>query len=542
MLSTASGFNNLLKEGSKHFSGLEEAILKNIDACKQISNMTKTSLGPNGAKKMIINYLDKIFVTSDAATIMKELEVQHPAAKMIVMAAKMQESEVGDGTNIVITLAGEFLNQAEGLIKMGLHPSQIVAGYESASKKALEFLESSSALEIQDIRNVDEVVKCLMSAVSSKLVGQGEFFSRKIAEACIQILPENAKNFDPEFIRVSKILGKSVHDSYVMNGILVAKNAETVGVNRVEGPKVPVAVYGCPFDTQSQDTKGTVLIKNAEELLNYSKTEEDAAHKFVKGVADSGVKVVVVGGTISDICLHFLEKYKLMAVKVTSKFELKRLCKGLGATALVRLGAPIPEEIGEADLVEVREIGSQKVTVFERNSKDCKLATIVLRGSTHSLLDDIERAIDDGVNAYKNLCKDARFVAGAGAIEIELARRLEEHANAITSLDQYSVKQFGKAFEIIPRILAENAGLNGDNILAKLYSSNAAGKSSGIDVESGEIKTAEELQIWDHLATKIWAIKFASDAALTILRIDQIIIAKPAGGPKPKDNKNWDED
>jgi len=254
------------------------------------------------------------------------------------------------------------------------------------------------------------------------------------------------------------------------------------------------------------------------------------------------VKVVVVGGTISDICLHFLEKYKLMAVKVSSKFELKRLCKALGATALVRLGAPLPEEIGEADLVEVREIGSQKVTVFERNSKDCKLATIVLRGSTHSLLDDIERAIDDGVNAYKNLCKDGRLIPGDGAIEIELARRLKEFANTITSKDQYSVKQFGKAFEIIPRILAENAGLNGDNILAKMYSTNAAGKTAAIDIETGEIKSSEEIQIWDHLQTKAWAIKFASDAALTILRIDQIIIAKPAGGPKPKDNKNWDED
>jgi len=193
-------------------------------------------------------------------------------------------------------------------------------------------------------------------------------------------------------------------------------------------------------------------------------------------------------------------------------------------------------------LVEVREIGSQKVCVFERNSGDCKLATIVLRGSTNSLLDDIERAIDDGVNAYKNLCKDRKFVAGAGAIEIELARKLDDFANTITSLDQYAVRQYGKAFEIIPRILSENAGLNGDNILAKLYSTHSTSVMTGLDVEKGEVRTSKEINIWDHLQTKLWAVRLASDAAITVLRIDQIIIAKPAGGPKPKENKNWDED
>jgi T-complex protein 1 subunit theta len=542
MLSTQYGFNTLLKEGSKHYSGLEESILKNIDACKQISNMTKTSLGPNGAKKMIINYLDKIFVTSDAATILKELEVQHPAAKMIVMATKMQEQEYGDGTNFVITLSGELLNQAEGLIKMGLHPNQIVTGYELALKKTITDLEESSQHEIKDVKNLEEVVTCLTGTLSSKLVGTGEFFARLIAQACIQILPENPKNFDIEYVRVSKILGKSITDSYVMKGILVARNAETISVQRVEGPKIPVVVYSCPLDTQSQETKGTVLIKSAQELLNYSKSEEELAHVFIKKIADSGAKVVVVGGNVSDICLHYLEKYKLMAVKVSSKFELKRLCKALSATALVRLDGPMPDELGTADLVEVREIGSQKVCVFERNSGDCKLATIVVRGSTNSLLDDIERAIDDGVNAFKNLCKDGKFVAGGGALEIELARKLDDYANTFTSLDQYAVRQFGKAFEIIPRILSENAGLNGDNMLGKLYSTHSAGNITGIDVEKGEVKSAKELNIWDHLQTKLWGVKMAADAAITVLRIDQIIIAKPAGGPKPKEKTNWDED
>lgn len=201
-----------------------------------------------------------------------------------------------------------------------------------------------------------------------------------------------------------------------MKGLIVTRNVETPSVTEVHNPKI--AVYGCPLDTQAAETKGTVLIKNAQELQSYNQSEEDHAHKLIKGIADAGVSCIVVGGTISEICLHYLEKYKIMTVRLTSKFELKRLCKALQATALVRLGAPVPEELGTADSVHLQEIGSQKVVVFKRDSDDCKLATIVLRGSTNSLLEDIERAIDDGVNAFKNIVKDPRFIAGAGACEI----------------------------------------------------------------------------------------------------------------------------
>jgi T-complex protein 1 subunit theta len=540
MLSTAYGFQNLLKEGSRHYSGLEEAILKNIDACKEISNMTKTSFGPNGAKKMIINYLEKVFVTSDAATIMRELEVQHPAAKLIVMAAKMQESECGDGTHYAVTFAGELLNQAEGLIKLGLHPSQIVVGYEEATKKALEYLDKCVAYEIKDLKNLEDVTKCLRSTVVSKLPSVGEFFSQKIAEACIQILPENPKNFEVEHLRTAKILGASMTDSFVMRGLIVSRNVETPTLTSVDKPKI--AVYGCPLDTQEAETKGTVLIKSAEELLNYNKSEEELAQKFVKGIADAGINCVIAGGSISDIVLHYLEKYRIMTTKVTSKFELRRLCKALGAATMVRLGAPLPDEIGIADKAFVKEIGNQKVVVFQRDNEDCKLATIVLRGSSNNLLEDIERAIDDGVCAYRNLCRDARFVYGAGAVEVQLAKELENQGNSIDTLDQYAFKQYAKAFEIFPRILLDNAGLNADNFLAKMYASLSNKAVPGLDLENGQVKEAEEVGILDHLLTKAWAIKFASEAALTVLRVDQIIIAKPAGGPKPKQNNNWDED
>lgn len=530
----------MLKEGSRHYSGLEEAILKNVEACKDLSDLTKTSLGPNGMRKMIINHLDKIFVTSDAATILKESEVNHPAAKMITMAAKMQEQEFGDGTNLVITLAGELLAQAESLIKMGLHPSQIVLGYEQALKKALEVLEKLPVTEFSDYRSIEETSKFLRACIGSKLAGYEDFFTKIISEACVKSLPVNPKNFEVEFVRVAKLLGSNVLDSFVIGGLLITRGSET-SIHKVTNPKI--AVYSCPFDPQESDTKGTVLIKNAAELKNYTKSEELLAENVVKAISEAGVNLVVLGGSVSELMLHYLEKYHIMAVKIQSKFELKRLCKCLNAQALVRHGAPTPDEIGTCDEVSVQEIGSQRCTIFKKDSENARLTTIVLRGGTTNLLDDIERAIDDAVNCFRSSLKDGRFVAGAGATETALYYALEEHAKKSSGLDQYAIHKFGKSFEVVPRVLSDNCGLKTNDILTRLFSAHSGDKKSyGIDIIGQDIKESSTLGIYDHLPTKISAVRLAADAAITILRVDQIIIAKPAGGPKPKENKNWDED
>ena len=481
--------------------------------------------------KMVINHLDKLIVTSDAATIVREIEVQHPAAKMIALAAQMQEKEAGDGSNFVMVICGELMQQAENLIKEGLHPSDILIGYEKASKKALELLNDLIAYTVKNIRDPVEVAK----VVGSKGQGHASNLNELVAQACVYAMPQRSNNFNVENVRVAKVLGGSQENSEVIHGMAILRGSETT-VHAVKDCKV--AVFNTELQADAGDTKGTVLFKNADELLNYTKSEEEAMEKFIKGVADAGCNVVFVGGIISDIALHYLEKYNLMTMKILSKFELKRIAKAVGATLLVRHKAPTPEEMGSAQSITVEEIASTNVCVIKRDDVENKIATILVRGSTQTMLDETERAIDDGVNTYKNITKDPRFCAGGGATEIHLASQIQTFAKFQPGLDQYAVEKFGLALEVIPRTLAENAGLDAEDIIAKLYSETAKSPFFGIDVIDGKIRDMNDQESnfhYDSYETKSWAIKLAIDSVLTILKVDQIIMSKPSGGPKPKE-------
>lgn len=262
----------MLKEGARHYAGLEEAILRNIGACIQISKITRTSLGPMGMNKIVVNHLDKVYVTSDAATLMEEMEVHHPAAKMLAMAAKTQESEVGDGTNFVLVFAGELMQQAENLLKMGLHPSEILIGYEKAYKKCIELLPTYVVYTVDDILKAEKVVPCLESVISTKLYGYEKFLAPLVYEACSYAIPTNdPKQFDVDNVRVTKIMGSSINDSSLVRGLVILRSPESSQTN-VKDAKL--AIFNCPLEAGQGETKGTVILKNAEELLNYTKSEE----------------------------------------------------------------------------------------------------------------------------------------------------------------------------------------------------------------------------------------------------------------------------
>ncbi|RIB16193.1 chaperonin-containing T-complex theta subunit Cct8 [Gigaspora rosea] len=540
-----SSYPQLFKDGYKNLQGVDEAVLKNIQAIHELSEIVRTSFGPNGRNKMVINHLEKLFVTNDAATIIRELEVVHPAAKLLVMASQQQEQEVGDATNFVIIFAGELLQKAEYLLRMGLHPSEIVQGYELARNKALEILEELCVETIKDQKSKPELLKAVKAAIAAKQYGNEDLLADLVIDAALSIMPKNPANFNVDNIRVVKIMGSSIYESKVVNGMVFGREPEGV-VHKAH--KAKIGIFTCSLDVSQTETKGTVLIHNAQEMLNFTKGEEQHMEKAFKELADAGINVVVTGSGVGELALHYLNRLNILVVKVLSKFDLRRLCRVVGASALARLGPPTAEEMGFCDIVETVEIGGDRVTVFRQENETSRTATIVVRGATQNFLDDTERAIDDGVNIVKAVTKDGRLVAGAGATEMELLKRLLSFGEKTPGINQHSIKSFAEAFEVFPRTLAENAGLDATQILSKLYAAHHQDDSGviGVDIDSDTENStldAFKVGIYDCLVSKSWAIKFATDAALTVLRVDQIIMSKPAGGPKPpQQNSNWDED
>ncbi|XP_054707512.1 T-complex protein 1 subunit theta-like [Uloborus diversus] len=536
----APGISQMFKEGTKHFSGLEEAICRNIEACVQLADTLRTTYGPYGMNKLIINHLEKMFVTSDAAVILHELEIQHPAAKLVVFASDMQEREIGDGTSFVIIFAGALLKNAEELLKMGLAPSEIIQGYELALERTLDILPNLMCSEVKNTSNEEEVVKGIQSALMSKAYGNENFLAHLIAKACVLVKPEHTA-FNVDNVRVCKILGSGVDSSEIVQGMVFKRMVEG-DIQKIDNAKV--VVFTCPFDSAQTETKGTVLIKSASELLDYSRGEENLLEQQVKSIVEAGVNVVVSGGKFGDMTLHYLNKYGVMAVRLQSKFDVRRLCKTVGAVPLPKITPPSQEEIGFCDQVYVSEIGETPVIIFKQDNKQSRISTIVIRGSTDSLMDELNRAIDDGVNNYKALTQDGRLVPGAGATEIELAKQITKYGETLPGLEQYSVKKFAEALESLPKALADNAGLKSNEVISKLYAAHQEGnRSIGVDVEGEQaVKNVEQAGILDLYITKHWAIKNAANVVATILRVDQIIMSKPAGGPKPKSGPGNDPD
>lgn len=307
----------------QHYSGLEEAVFRNINACKEFAHSVRSAYGPNGMNKMVINHLEKHFVTSDAATIMRELDIEHPAAKLMILASEMQDAEVGDGTNFVIILAGALLEAAEELLRLGVTPGEVAEGYEKGLEKCLELLPKLISYEIKDFRNIAEVRKGIKTSLESKQFGNEDFLADLVAKACVSILPEQT-TFNVDNVRVCKILGSGLNSSQVVQGMVFKRDVEG-DINNVENAKI--VIYSCAVDIMQTETKGTVLIKSADELMNFSRGEENLLELQIKAIADSGAKVIVAGAKFGDMALHYVNKYKMMAVRLNSKFDLRRLSK-----------------------------------------------------------------------------------------------------------------------------------------------------------------------------------------------------------------------
>jgi len=551
-LNPAAGLQGMLKDGHTSLEGLDAATLRNITAAKELSHIVSTSLGPNGMNKLVVNHLERIIVTSDCATIVQELEIEHPAAKMLSLASKMQDEECGDATNLTVSFAGQLLDKTEELLRSGLHTSEVIAGYKKAADKLYEILPKLSHRSLEAGGADGELTEARLAAVISpvlaaKQFGSEEFLAPLVAKACLSTATKSASSkvgvaIHPESVRIAKILGGSVGQSQVIHGFMALRGVETP-VTSAKDAKV--AVFGCGIEASGTEAKGTVLMKTAEDLKGYNVSEENKMEEIIKSIADAGTKVIVSGGTVSEMAMHFIERYGMMCLKIGSRYELRRLCSAVGATGLVRLGPPTPDEMGYCDQVKVEEIGGRRVTVFRQNAEagdgdsskthnNCRLSTILLRASTSNVLADLERAVDDGIHAARMICKDGRLLPGAGATEMEASLQIRTYADSRPGLDQYAIRAFSSALEFVPRTLAKNAGLDPAVVLAGLSAAHTGGSvQSGVDIED-EVGSGILMDngVVDILATKESAFRLAIDAAITVLKVDQIIMSKPAGGGK----------
>lgn len=492
-----------------------------------------------------------MFVTSDTATILSELEIEHPAAKMVVMAGRMQEQEVGDGSNTVIIIAGELLAFAEDLIYTGVHPQDIISGYLAAAQKTYELIPDLliQSTNENDLFNLEKMTKAVTCAIASKQFGFESLLSKLVAEACISVMPKNTFNFNVDNVRVCKILGGDIGQSYVVRGMVFQFPPLPSSITSVDDANI--AVFTCAIDAADTETKGTALLTSASELVEFNQGEEKQIEGLILEIKTSGVNVIVTGGTVSDLAAHFMEKHGLLCLRIGSKYELRRLCRAIKARPLVSLGAVSKEHQGYCTRVRVQEVGLSKITIFDQDQQnDAPVSTIVLRASTFNTLNDVERAIDDGVNTVKAMGRErgGHFLAGAGAFEVELSQRLQEYATRVSGLQQYAIAKFAEALLVIPRTLAENAGQHAGETVSKLIASHANGEQRmGVNIKAapGEETIADMTKesILDLAAVKQCALRLAVDAVTTILRVDQIISSKPAGGPKaPQKQGNWDDD
>ncbi|KFY18010.1 hypothetical protein V491_04883, partial [Pseudogymnoascus sp. VKM F-3775] len=429
--------------------------------------------------------------------------------------------------------------------RMGLKTSDVVQGYERAQKYALEVLDELTVDKVEDMRSQKELSKAIRTVVASKQCGSEDFLSELIAEAVLAVLPKNPTQFNVDTVRVVKIMGGSMEQSRVVKGMVFGREPDGSVKKAV---RAKVGVFSCPIDTSQTETKGTVLLHNAKEMMDFTTGEESQLEVAIKELYDSGLRVVIAGSTVGELAMHYLNRFGILVIRILSKFELRRVCRVVGATPLARLGAPMPDEMGSIDIVETLEIGGDRVTVFRQEDDSTRTATIVLRGATMNHLDDIERAVDDGVNVVKAITRDPRLVPGAGATETELVERIMAHGETTPGLPQYAIKKYAEAFEVIPRTLAESAGLDATEVLSRLYTAHHKKEdwSTGVDIENDDgtgILDAKDAGILDLLVSKSWAIRLATEAARTVLSVDQIIVARQAGGPKPPaPNANWDED
>ena len=522
----------LLKEGTKQSRG-RDAQRNNIRAAKLIAEIIQTSLGPRGMDKMLVDSLGDITITNDGATILKEIDVQHPAAKMMVEVAKATDSEVGDGTTSAVVLAGALLEKAESLIDDEIHPVIIAEGYKKASKKAIEFL-SDITINIES-KNKEILEKIANTSMQTKLVSiEATDLAKLVVDATLKIVEEKNNSFKVNLdnIKIEKKTGGSISDSELVNGIILDKEIVHSGMpRRIENARI--ALINDALEIKKTEFEAKLNISNPNQIKSFMEEENQMLKDMVNKIKSTGANVVLCQKGIDDIIQHYLSKEEILAVRRIKESDMTKLAKATGGRIVGRVDDLNDADLGLAENVEEKRVEEDN-WVFIEGCKNPKAISILLRGGTQRVIDEADRSIHDALMVVKDVIEKPKIVYGGGAPEAFIALRLRDWSKSLSGRDQLAVEKFADAMESIPLALARNAGMNPIDTITQLRSKQSNGeKYTGVDVINGTIADFEKLKIMEPVKVKEQIIKAATETANMILRIDNIVASSRGSAMPP---------
>lgn len=523
----------ILPESTERYSG-KDALGMNITAAKILENIVRTTLGPKGMDKMLVDSTGEVTVTNDGATILRDMDIAQPAARMLVEIAKKQEDIVGDGTTSVVVIAGELLQKAQNLLEDGIAPALLLRGFRSAAAKAIEILNNIAI----DGRDKATLKKVAMTAMT----GKGSDFAKEhladlVVDAALRI--EEDGKVDKQSINIQRISGDSVEDSFLAEGIIMDKTPVSKAMARdIKDAKIALIKY--PIQLKEINTDSKIDITSPEQFEAFLSNEEEMVKDLVDCVIKSGANVVFCQKGIDDMAEHYLNRAGIVAYKRVKKSDMERLNKATGAKIVTDIEDLTPEVLGSAGHIYVKKIFDHELTFIE-DCENPKATSIVLRGSTRYVTEQIKRALDDALGVVAATIKDEKVLVGGGATEIELIKQLRDYGDSVMGREQLAILAFAEALEIIPRTLVENAGLDTINLIADLKAAHEKSPNMGINVFTGKVVDMEKAGVLEPLKVKLQALQSSTEAAEMILRIDDMIAAKNglnSTGPDESGNDN----
>jgi len=531
----------ILKEGTSRSRGVD-AQRNNIMAARIVAETIRTTLGPRGMDKMLIDSLGDITITNDGASILKEIDVEHPAAKMMVEVAKTQDNMVGDGTTTVVVLAGELLRKAEEMLEQNIHPTVIISGYRKASEKAIEILDKISVpVNLEDRETLKKIA---VTSMRSKAVGTAREHLAEIAiEAVKQISEKRGDKMlaDIDNVQIVKKKGKSVLDTLLVKGVILDKEVVHAEMpKRVE--KAKIALLNAPLEVEKTEFSAEIRIRDPVQMKAFLDQETSMLKGMVEKIAGAGANVVICQKGIDDMAQHFLAKKGILAVRRAKESDMEKLARATGAKIMSNLEDISEKDLGYAELVEERRIGEDKM-VFVEGCRDPRSVSVLIRAGLERMVDETERAMKDALSVIADVVEKNKVVAGGGAVEAEIAKELRNYASKVGGKEQLAIVSFAESLEVIPRSLAENAGLETLDIIVNLRAEHEKpnGRFMGVDVFTGKIVDMLKQGVLEPLKVKEQAIKSATEAASMIIRIDDIISASKPKGEKTPAGKYGEE-